>query len=490
MDERKYKGILYVIVATMLLTVVVQCYWNYKNYLQNKQRYINDVQIALDNALDNYYADLAKSHPITFVDSILDSIDFPGPSSQFDPNFLLREWKKTDVPNSEKGILRLTHRLDSTKDLPISNQFQTGPTLKIIRGTQVSDSLNMLRGITSIFISIQNDTLDFKALNPLIAEELHRKDLDIEYGLKHYKNDSLYSSFNENNIQPHFLYTASKTKFLKQDERLELAYPDATGIILKAGSFEILLSLVLILAIVSCLFRLLKIIKDQKQLAEIKNDLISNVTHEFKTPITTVSVALESIKDFNAINDKEKTKSYINISQTQLEKLKVMVEKLLETAALDSESLQLNKEPANISEMLKTVVDKHRMQAHGKQIVLDNTTSLEASVDVFHFENALNNVLDNAIKYGGNNIRVSAQKTPIGLEILLSDDGKMLTKGHKDIIFEKFYRLHKGNTHDIKGFGIGLYYTKKIIEKHKGRIDLDLDGELTTFKISIPDATA
>src|SRR5690606_17525656 len=179
-----------------------------------------------------------------------------------------------------------------------------------------------------------------------------------------------------------------------------------------------------------------------------------------------------------------------HISQTQLENIKVIVEKLLETAALDSESLQLNKEPANISEMLKTVVDKHRMQAHGKQIVLDNTTSLEASVDVFHFENALNNVLDNAIKYGGNNIRVSTQKTPIGLEILLSDDGKMLTKGHKDIIFEKFYRLHKGNTHDIKGFGIGLYYTKKIIEKHKGRIDLDLDGELTTFKISIPDATA
>jgi two-component system phosphate regulon sensor histidine kinase PhoR len=130
------------------------------------------------------------------------------------------------------------------------------------------------------------------------------------------------------------------------------------------------------------------------------------------------------------------------------------------------------------------------MQTQTKQITFNHTTSVDAFLDAFHFENALNNVIDNAIKYGGNHINMSLNKTSKGFEILVSDDGKTLTKAHKDVIFEKFYRIPKGNTHDVKGFGIGLYYTKKIIEKHKGTIDLELNDGLTTFKIFIPNEQA
>lgn len=489
MNERKYKGILYFIVVTMLLTVAVQCYWNHKNYQQNKQRYINDVQIALDNALENYYAALAESNQMTFIDIKADTVDLVNPLKSLDTDSVFFEFRKeySKTTDLNKDIESFTQLIDSVKTLDFSNDPKSVSKLKIVKGKRVSDSIRMHKGIASIFISIQNDTLDFKTLNPLLTEELKRKHIDVGFALQHFKNDSLFNDFNTKIIKSNFLTTTSKTKFLKQNERLQLAFPNATNIILKAGVFEIALSFLLTLAIVSCLFYLLKIIKNQKQLAEVKNDLISNITHEFKTPIATISVAMESIKNFNAIDNKEKTKTYIDMSNVQLTKLNIMVEKLLETATLDSESLPLSKETTDIVALIKTVVDKHQMQAVGKTIRFSSSKeSISANVDVFHFENATNNIIDNAIKYGGNHINISLKSIGNRCEISVADDGKTLTKAHKDVIFGKFYRIPKGNTHDVKGFGIGLYYTKKIIEKHGGSVHLELGQHQTVFIISLP----
>ena len=164
-----------------------------------------------------------------------------------------------------------------------------------------------------------------------------------------------------------------------------------------------------------------------------------------------------------------------------------MVEKLLETATLDSDNLELNKESIDIIELLNALTNRYRIQFPEKEF---NTSfkveSLIAKVDVFHFENALNNILDNAVKYGGHIISIDLIPKDKNLNILISDNGNSLSKTNKERIFEKFYRVPKGNTHDVKGFGIGLYYTKSIIEKHKGSINVDLTKNLTTFKITLP----
>jgi two-component system phosphate regulon sensor histidine kinase PhoR len=214
--------------------------------------------------------------------------------------------------------------------------------------------------------------------------------------------------------------------------------------------------------------------------------LISNITHEFKTPIATIGVALESIKDFNAINDPQRTNRYIEMSNNQLLKLNTMVEKLLETASLDSKDLEFQLEEVNINDLLKSIIEKHKIQS--KKLINFSSISSETStsIDIFHFENAVNNIIDNAVKYGGNIITIDLTKENKTIEILISDNGNTLTNEQKNKIFDKFYRVPKGNTHDVKGFGIGLYYSKKIIEKHNGSISLNLDKNLTTFKISLP----
>lgn len=483
MNDKKYTWLLYIIVTTILLTIVVQCYWNYKNYLLNKQNFINQVQVSLDNALDTYYADLAESNELTLID--VDTLPYKTNFKHLKHDSLFLGIKKEFKVFDKKevsGFSQLTDSIGYTVKKG-SNQISK---IKVLRGKKASDSLKLIKGITSIFISIKNDTLDFTKLTPVLNAELKRKHLDINYALKHFKKDSVFNSYNSENILPDFLKTSSKSTFLKQNEHLEISYSNATSIILKQGLSSILISTFLVLAVISCLFYLLKIIKGQKQLAEVKNDLISNITHEFKTPIATIGVALESISNFKVIDDKEKTKKYVDMSSNQLTKLNIMVEKLLETATLDSETLELNKEDVELVELVETLVNRYKIQ-HNKSFVTNfEAKNIVIHVDAFHFENALNNILDNAVKYGGNKIYVDLFTKKNTIEILISDNGNSLNKDNRTRIFEKFYRIPKGNTHDIKGFGIGLYYTKSIIEKHEGTVQLILENNLTTFKISLP----
>jgi len=486
MNEKKYKWLLYFIVTTILLTIVVQYYWNFKNYQQNKQNFINQVQISFDNALDAYYGDLAESNQLTFIDIDTD-FTFNDELKSINVDSIFKDIQIEYSSNSEKEISGFTQIQENDTGFTYTKDNNQLTHINIIRGKKASDSIKLLKDVKSIWISIHNDTLDFEKLNPILQNELKRKQLNISFALKHYKNDSIFNTYNTANITPQYLKTNSKSTFLKYNERLELAYPNATKIILKRSLSSILISTLLVLAVISCLFYLLKIIKNQKQLAEVKNDLISNITHEFKTPIATISVALESIKNFNVIDDKEKTKTYLDMSSNQLSKLNIMVEKLLETATLDSDSLQLNKETYNITDILNAIVEKHKMQTNGKTIAFKTSSeTIMAKVDVFHFENAINNILDNSIKYGGNDINISLSQNSFSFTVSISDNGNTLTKANEDKIFEKFYRIPKGNTHDIKGFGIGLYYAKKIAEKHEGTIHLNLKDELTTFKISLP----
>ena len=164
-----------------------------------------------------------------------------------------------------------------------------------------------------------------------------------------------------------------------------------------------------------------------------------------------------------------------------------MVEKLLETATLDSDNLELYTEQCNINNLLNTLVEKHQLQTQDKTIKIENPSeTIIAFVDVFHFDNAINNLLDNAIKYGGDKIELTLSKGYNAIEITVSDNGTDLLKEEKDNIFEKFYRVSKGNQHDVKGYGIGLYYAKQIIEKHNGSIALEMNSNATTFKIAIP----
>ena len=164
-----------------------------------------------------------------------------------------------------------------------------------------------------------------------------------------------------------------------------------------------------------------------------------------------------------------------------------MVEKLLETATLDSEQLLLKKETIDIIPLVKNIYLKGSAITSQKKLSFHaSKNTITIDVDPFHFENAIHNLVDNALKYGGDSIEIRASVVSNKVEITIADNGNGIDKTQRDKIFDKFYRVPTGNTHTIKGFGIGLYYTKTIIEKHGGKILLAPNTLQTTFKVTLP----
>jgi len=510
MNDKRYSWLLYTIVAVIIMTIGIQVYWNYKNYQTNKQQLINDVQISLDKAVDDYYTALAERTTFGFIlegDQQKNAFKEDGELENFFKNIDESNKEFTNLDsldtNTIEGITIFRgHKADSMSEAhdkthnPVSID-QLKLKIDSLKTDNKDVDLKNAEFLTSkVMISIKNDTLDVKAVEELTAKELERKSINVDFYLdyKDILRDVDYFSVNGSlpeldpiHMSDDYLQTDTKSRFLPKGTFLTILFTNTTKAILYRILGGILISTLLVLAVISCLFYLLKIIKHQKQLAEVKNDLISNITHEFKTPIATVSAALESINSFNAIDDKVKTKKYISMSYEQLGKLNVMVEKLLETATLDSGNLELNIENFNITSLLDALVNKYTIQFPDKTFKSNiQLESLIINADIFHIENALNNILDNAVKYGGAIITLELKTKKNSFDILISDNGNSLSNQNKNQIFDKFYRIPKGNTHDVKGFGIGLYYTKTIIEKHGGSVVLDLNKNLTTFKITIP----
>ena len=542
MNTQKYQWLFYLITATIIATIGVQFYWNYKNYEENKRQVTNEIQLSLDNAVEEYYSSLAKSDFLTIIDNNSNSVAIfknplnlikeksyksksigniinkikPNNSEKEKPRASINNLKFTFDENLSKEkidsmmisakdfVIEFNSNLDSLNNkkkdsVEVLNQITdkkkgfnlnsdgANKVTKYFRGKKAADSLKLIKNLKPIFISFLDQSVEYKKIDSLIEIQLQKKGIELTTSFHHLKNDTLFHQTKDSLLATEKKYLRSKSTFVKDNEAFKLVYNNPSIVALKRSSFGIFLSLLLSLAVISSLFYLLKIINQQKELAAIKNDLISNITHEFKTPIATISAAIEAIKNFNVLEDPEKTSKYLSMSSIQINKLHQMVEKLLETAMLDSEQLVLKKETVDIVDIAEKVVYKHQILAHKKELSFFTTLQpCYANVDVFHFENVISNLIDNAVKYGGNQIEMNINSVLNTIEITVVDDGNGIEKNQKEKIFDKFYRVPKGNTHDVKGFGIGLYYCKKIIEKHEGFIGLTSDKSKTIFKITIP----
>ena len=490
MEYKKYKIVLYLIIFTILSTVAVQIFWNYKNYKGNKHRIYNEMRRALDNSIEDYYANITRSGFITFSSS--DSLlPIDNDTIFMDKSFRFDMRKKIDS-TFQKIIKNDTNRafiLESKQ-----NRFSHFPA-----NSERFKSIDSL--ISKIYISISRDNINLDSLNQYLIVNLKRKDLPLDYGLL-YKNkipftdETISQTFNNNiikdTVEGHrkVLKIQSKSNFISRGATLELYFKNISLAALKKTSSGILISVLLITAVFLSLLYLLKVIKKQKQLAEIKDDLISNITHELKTPITTISAALQALQSFHALDDKEKTKKYLEVSHGQVDKLQLMVEKILETATLDSNKLHLEQESVNVNHLLSDMVNRYKIAYSDKHFDFkSNLDDVIIKGDNFHLENALNNILDNAVKYGGNKISVTIKSIDKAIEITIRDNGNGIDKKQQQKIFDKFYRIPTGNIHNVKGFGIGLYYAKHIIEKHQGTITLTSEKNThTTFNIILPEA--
>lgn len=338
--------------------------------------------------------------------------------------------------------------------------------------------------------------IDPKMMDTLIAAELLNKGISIPYNFGIWKRsqDSLVYAKVPDHVKDlleskHRAVLFPNDLFSKPDYLL-VSFPGRMNYVLSSLWLMLAGSAVFTLIIIMGFAYTIYVIFRQKKLSDIKTDFINNMTHEFKTPIATISLAVDSINDPRVYANVEKINYFTGIIKEENKRMNAQVENVLRMAQLEKGELELKQEQVNIHDVIEQSIEFIKLQVNQKAGHI--YTHLEAANpvvvgDLFHLSNVMNNLLDNANKYSPENpdITIETENNKEGLLIHVTDKGMGMSEGTQEKIFEKFYRLPTGNIHNIKGFGLGLSYVKAIIDSHKGYVvvksEVDKGSRFTIF---------
>jgi len=274
--------------------------------------------------------------------------------------------------------------------------------------------------------------------------------------------------------------------------QLLVYFPDNSTYLYSKLIFVLLLTIVILLILGFVIWFLLRIVLEQKKLSDLKNDFINNMTHELKTPIATIKFAIANIENNNVIHSPEKIREITKIIQEESDHMNTHVEMVLKAAQANRKELEMKNENIDLHLLLNSLIDRFKGNLiHNKALINKQLQAKNHWLcgDVLHLTNVFSNLLDNAIKYSGDNIDISVMSSSDekGLTVRISDKGIGMKKEHLDKIFDPFYRAATGNIHTIKGFGLGLSYAREIVVQHGGTITVSSKiGSGSTFTVVLP----
>ncbi|MEO6721369.1 MAG: HAMP domain-containing sensor histidine kinase, partial [Ferruginibacter sp.] len=334
-----------------------------------------------------------------------------------------------------------------------------------------------------------NDTIPIRRIDSMYGRLLQKDGINILYRIHKINGPASDSTFKN--------FTTKKVPVGLMNPVFYRADFDSTNVfILKKITTQLLLSFVLVaLATLSFVF-IYKNLLAQKKLTQIKNDFIGNITHELKTPIATVTVAIEALRSFGGLQNPERTKEYLDISVSELQRLSLLVDKVLKLSMFENKEIKLQKESFSLLQLVQEVLVSMKLQFEKAtaQVTLDTTGSNFVIVaDRLHMSSVIYNLLDNALKYSKEAplIKIRLLDQTQYLELRVADNGIGIEKEYKTKIFEQFFRVPNGNTHNIKGYGLGLSYVNHIVASHLGFIELKSElNKGSEFIIKVPFAEA
>lgn len=318
--------------------------------------------------------------------------------------------------------------------------------------------------------------------------------LNFEYQLK---SDQFLQQFEDtvNNLNWQYVLQppgGSDLENLVPVQQMMLVVPNFKAIVFKQMKWMIIGSIIFTLMIISAFTVTVFALIRQKKLSEIKNDFINNMTHEFKTPLATISLAVDALRNNKVIEDRTRMEYFSSIIKEENKRMNKHVETILQAALMDKQEINLNKAPLHVHELISEVISNYTLQLQEKEgrIELDlNAKEDMINGDEVHFRNLVSNLVDNAVKYSKEKLvlKISSANSGKNLMLKFEDNGIGMSKETVKRIFEKFYRAHTGNLHNVKGFGLGLSYVKTIIDAHNGRIKVEsYPGKGSTFSLELP----
>lgn len=355
---------------------------------------------------------------------------------------------------------------------------------------------HLIADLTSVKPKSIFERVDVYLLHNLLNQELKHNGITTPFNLGIFSDNKLIAKsigVGESDFSSSpYSYRLFPNDFFVNNDHIRLIFPKEKGFLLKSISGVITLSSIFIIAVVVTFWITFATVVRQKKVAVVKNDFINNMTHELKTPISTISLACEVLNDHDIPKTEERTSHYVNVINDENKRLGTLVENVLQSAVLDKGDFNLKLVDLNVHDIIYQVVDRAKVRLESKQGEISlrlNAKEVLVESDRVHITNVISNLIDNAIKYSKDNPVIEIKSKNLGNGVILEfkDSGIGIAKENLNKIFDKLYRVPTGNVHDVKGFGLGLSYVKAIIDKHQGSVKVSSQlGKGSTFSIYIP----
>jgi len=474
MRNRKNIRLLPILMAVSILAIAAfQFYWLRKAYEREERTLDMRTNIMFREAVRTVQASKLK----------LDRFD----DTTKMPQIIVRQ-------NSGKlNIIRPDQKLETMLDVVMKKLKDSDNTVVF---TQKIDSLRLFnrafqgrrdRMMQFLFdIDSLQDSIKIRELDSAYAKRLDEQNLDVPFQIS--RVDTRPGKEPGLNKEPIF---NEVTLGFHNPITYHLDITNRSAFIFKRIAIPILFSIFLV-AFTALSFSLLyRNLLRQHKLANIKNDFISNITHELKTPIATVSVAIEALRSFNASLDTQKTKEYLDISANELQRLSLLVDKVLKLSMFEKKEVELQYETLDMKDLVQEVTSSLRLQFERYHARVTNTAEGDTSFegDRLHLVSVIFNLFDNALKYSSDAPEIGIKMIGEGgrVNLIIKDSGIGIPDEYQGKIFEKFFRVPTGNLHNAKGYGLGLSYVAHVINRHKGTIHVEsIPGDGSRFTISLP----
>ncbi len=500
--KKKYIWFLTVIMTiTMIWLIIVQGRWIKNSLIVREQQLTQAVNKALYRVV-NKIEERETVLQITreTISFSNDSTTLPGKTMFYDKNI------EPSKPNKDtnNNVLVLKNDSDSfilpdTNSKPHTynrNELKNNIVQKMDKKSVFVE--NIINKLIRKEINIE-ERVPKNFLNNVLKEsfKLNGINLPYEFAVRDAENNYILSSdsFNLNFVKKTYETLLFPNDILSSNNYLVVYFTKDKSYIREEMPQPIITSIILTI-IISLTFSLtIYIIYRQRKLSELKNDFISNMTHELKTPVSTISLASQMLDDSNIEIDKENISRILKIVDDESKRLSFQIEKVLQTSLFEKGRIHMKADLLDVHEIIQTSVINMQLRVAEKQGVIKENLQAENPIiraDELHLTNVFYNLLDNAVKYSAENIPpliiISTENYKNGIRIKIADNGIGISAEHRKRIFNKFYRVQRGNRHDVKGFGLGLNYVKRVIEEHGGKISAENNiGRGTVFKIFLPD---
>jgi len=340
--------------------------------------------------------------------------------------------------------------------------------------------------------------LDKQLLDSLLVAELKQEGISTKFIYDIYstsKNKMILensSKYEPNKSSDNFVFTLHPGKFNNSPDYLMIYFPYEIRFLLKQMASIILISMILIIIIMMIFIYIIRVIVWQRRLSEMKNDFINNMTHEIKTPISTISLACEALSENEIRKNEILADNYLNVINDENKRLGGIAEKILQAATIETGEFKLKKEEIDIHRVIDDVINTIGIHVEVKdgRIIKDlQASNPKISGDKMHITSVVSNLIDNANKYTPRKpeIIIRTKNTDEGILLSVQDNGIGISKENQKKIFDKLYRVPTGNIHNVKGFGLGLSYVKAIVERHDGKVTVESEVRKgSKFNVYLP----